>query len=206
MPIVFDDLTKPGTDEPMARCKIQIRLISNITERAYIPPSGISVTGRVHTESNAAGHWEYNLQPNSAMDPENTHYAVIEAPRNEQNTRFYRIVVPDGPGPYWVYDILVAEPDDAPVIVAGQPGADGVDGDDGAPGAQGPPGTSGGSYVHDQQVPASTWVITHSLGFYPNVTVVDTSDREVEGDLVQTSMNSMTITFSAAFGGKAYLS
>lgn len=62
------------------------------------------------------------------------------------------------------------------------------------------------AYVHTQGIAASTWVITHNLGFYPNVTVIDSSGSEVEGDIVYTSSNVVTITFSAAFGGVAYLS
>jgi hypothetical protein len=215
MPIVYDTVTHPETGAPQARAKIQIRLISNITERAYNPSEGISVTGRSYIETDGNGYWQKDLQPNELLEPENTHYMVIEAPRAEPNSRFYRIRVPDGPGPYWVRDILVAEPDDAPLIVGGEQGPpgppgpegpEGPEGPQGEPGEQGPPGSGSASYVHDQQVPAAVWDITHDLGFYPAVSVVDTSNSEVEGDLEYIDVNSVRVSFSTPFGGKAYLS
>lgn len=65
---------------------------------------------------------------------------------------------------------------------------------------------TGGSYIHTQSVSASTWVVTHNLGFYPAVTVVDSGENVVIGDVTYTSVNSLSISFTAAFGGKAYLS
>jgi hypothetical protein len=67
-------------------------------------------------------------------------------------------------------------------------------------------GTGASSYVHNQGVTSSVWIITHGLGYYPNVMVFDSANTEVEGDVTQTSPGIMTITFSAAFTGTAYLS
>lgn len=68
-------------------------------------------------------------------------------------------------------------------------------------------GGSGGSfYIHNQASPLSSWSITHNLGYYPNVTVVDSSNRAVLGEVVYTDPNTLSVQFSAAFGGKAYLS
>lgn len=61
-------------------------------------------------------------------------------------------------------------------------------------------------YTHDQQSPATTWSITHNLGFRPNVSVVDTSENQCLGDITYTSDNALTVTFLQSFGGKAYLS
>jgi len=44
------------------------------------------------------------------------------------------------------------------------------------------------------------------LSFYPNVTVVDSSGREVFGELSYPNATTVQVTFSAAFGGEAYLS
>src|SRR5213075_3591459 len=44
------------------------------------------------------------------------------------------------------------------------------------------------SYRHIQTVPAAMWTIVHNLGFYPNVSVVDSSGREVVGEINYTSM------------------
>jgi UDP-3-O-[3-hydroxymyristoyl] glucosamine N-acyltransferase len=62
------------------------------------------------------------------------------------------------------------------------------------------------SYTHDQAVPAATWTIKHNLGYHPNVTVVDSSDRVVIGDVTYVDENTVIATFAASFGGKAYLS
>jgi len=65
---------------------------------------------------------------------------------------------------------------------------------------------TGGSYTHNQNTSASTWSVTHNLGFYPAVTVVDSGENVVIGDVTYTSVNSLSISFTASFGGKAYLS
>lgn len=73
-------------------------------------------------------------------------------------------------------------------------------------GAAGPagPGTVV-AYVHTQSGASTLWTITHNLGFYPQVATFDATSQ-IEGDIVQTSINSLTVTFSAAVSGKAYLS
>jgi hypothetical protein len=62
------------------------------------------------------------------------------------------------------------------------------------------------SYTHNQGVPAATWSVAHNLGFYPNVTVVDSSGSSVIGDVQYTDSNNLIITFSGGFSGYAYLS
>lgn len=64
----------------------------------------------------------------------------------------------------------------------------------------------GGTYAHTQNTPASTWTITHSLGFYPNVTVSDSAGTILEGQIEYPNVTTVVLTFSAAFSGKAYLS
>lgn len=91
----------------------------------------------------------------------------------------------------------------ARVVTVGVPGADGAQGVPGPPGA---PGSAPQAYVHNQIAPASTWVIVHNLGFRPNVNVYDSGGTNVEGEIAQDSTNQMTLTFSAAFAGVAYLS
>lgn len=61
------------------------------------------------------------------------------------------------------------------------------------------------NYVHDQQVASITWVITHNMNKYPAVNIVDTANDEVVGDVKYNSLNQITISFTAAFSGKAYL-
>lgn len=60
-------------------------------------------------------------------------------------------------------------------------------------------------FVHTQSVATSTWPITHNLEKYPSVTVVDFQDRVIVGNIQYTSNNELTLTFSSAFSGKAYL-
>ena len=62
------------------------------------------------------------------------------------------------------------------------------------------------SYDHTQGSASDTWVINHNLGFKPNVTVVDSAGTIYEGEITYTNSNSLTVSFSAAFSGKAYLS
>lgn len=60
-------------------------------------------------------------------------------------------------------------------------------------------------YQHEQMVAADTWPVTHNLGKYPSVTVVDSGGNTVIGDVQYVDDNSVVITFSAAFSGVAYL-
>jgi hypothetical protein len=62
------------------------------------------------------------------------------------------------------------------------------------------------AYYHTQGTSSAVWVITHNLGWYPNVTVQDSGGSIVEGEIAYTSTMALTITFTGAFSGKAYLS
>lgn len=60
-------------------------------------------------------------------------------------------------------------------------------------------------HVHTQNSPSTTWTITHALGGKPQVTVVDTGDNVVHGDVQYLSNTQIICSFSAAFAGLAYL-
>lgn len=60
-------------------------------------------------------------------------------------------------------------------------------------------------FTYTQNVASDTWNVTHNLGKRPSVTVVDSGDSVVIGDISYTNSNELTITFSSAFSGKAYL-
>lgn len=62
------------------------------------------------------------------------------------------------------------------------------------------------AYHHTQGTSSATWVINHQLGWYPNVTIQDSGGSIVEGEITYTSVNSLTVTFTGAFSGNAYLS
>lgn len=72
-------------------------------------------------------------------------------------------------------------------------------------------GGSGGSgggdkyFVYDQAIPSNTWEIHHNLGKHPSVSVVDSAGDLVEGDCNYLDNNSLILTFSGAFSGKAFL-
>jgi hypothetical protein len=76
----------------------------------------------------------------------------------------------------------------------------------GPPGPQGPPGPAGGTYRHVQANASAQWTIQHNLGFYPAVTLVDSTGREFVAELTFPDMNTAVATLSAATGGEAYCS
>lgn len=83
-----------------------------------------------------------------------------------------------------------------------------VEGDTASGGEGGNPETGGGGdkhYVHKQNEASATWVIKHDLNKFPSVTIVDTSETIVYGDVTYESTSEIKVTFTAAFGGKAYL-
>lgn len=61
-------------------------------------------------------------------------------------------------------------------------------------------------HVHEQVAPAATWVIEHNLDKYPAVSIVDSGNNVVIGDIVQVSRNRVDLKFSSAFSGRALLS
>jgi hypothetical protein len=62
------------------------------------------------------------------------------------------------------------------------------------------------AFHYTQNIPSNTWTIVHNLNFYPNVTVVDSAGTNVEGEIHYTDSNNLTILFTSAFSGSAYLS
>ena len=66
---------------------------------------------------------------------------------------------------------------------------------------------SGGAvtFTFNQTIPATTWTISHNLGKFPSVTVIDSANTVVIGSYVYIDNNNITLNFSAAFAGKAYL-
>jgi hypothetical protein len=50
------------------------------------------------------------------------------------------------------------------------------------------------------------WIINHLLGYHPNVTVLDSAGNEWDGEIAHLDTDTLSITFTSAFGGTAYLS
>lgn len=61
------------------------------------------------------------------------------------------------------------------------------------------------NYVYTQASPSSVWVITHNLNKYGSITIVDSADNVVYGEVFYNSLNQVTLTFAGAFSGKAFI-
>jgi hypothetical protein len=59
--------------------------------------------------------------------------------------------------------------------------------------------------VFTQETPSETWVVVHNMNCFPIVVVVGNSGTVTEGDISYDSANQITLTFSAALTGTAYL-
>jgi hypothetical protein len=97
------------------------------------------------------------------------------------------------------------------VVVTGSTsgsGPAGPPGPTGPTGATGPAGTGAGQTLTWNQASAATvWTIPHNLGYYPNVTAVDSAGTEIfPGTVKYISATTVELDFSAAVGGSAYLS
>jgi hypothetical protein len=57
-----------------------------------------------------------------------------------------------------------------------------------------------------QPTAAGTWTINHTLGFRPNVSVVDTFGNLVIAEVLYNSDTQITLSFTPAMAGEAYLS
>lgn len=71
-----------------------------------------------------------------------------------------------------------------------------------------PPEPGNGSdanYLHVQNTPTTAWHVTHNLGKYPSVSIIDSGGTVVEGLVLHNSVNDCTITFALAFAGSAAL-
>lgn len=80
------------------------------------------------------------------------------------------------------------------------------DGLQGPAGPPGPPGPAGGeTYVHTQSASATTWTISHNLSRYPSITVVDSAGTVVIGAAHYVDTNTVELSFSSPFQGKAFL-
>lgn len=56
-----------------------------------------------------------------------------------------------------------------------------------------------------QSTPTGVWLITHSLGYSPQVTLRDFSGNPLFGQITVINTNTIEITFTSLVSGKAYL-
>ena len=60
-------------------------------------------------------------------------------------------------------------------------------------------------YVEDFSSATDTWVINHNLGKYPSVSTVDSAGSIINGAITYNNENKITVVFTSATSGKAYL-
>ena len=68
-----------------------------------------------------------------------------------------------------------------------------------------PFGVEGYEYTFNQSAAASTWIITHNLGRFPSVSTVDSAGSIINGAITYDNENQITVVFTSATSGKAYL-
>lgn len=129
------------------------------------------------------GWVERSLDPSSTYDPVPSEFYQVEGDIDELNTH---PPYPHISGFWMVWNLKTHEYELSDIPV---PTVSGVD----------------KTYVHTQNIAASTWVIKHDLYKYPSVSVVDSAENQVVGEVAYDSLNSLTITFAAPFSGRAYL-
>lgn len=60
-------------------------------------------------------------------------------------------------------------------------------------------------HIYTQALPSDRWVINHSLGGHPSVTVVDSASTMVIGEVSYVSTSQVVVEFTSPFSGLAYL-
>lgn len=61
-------------------------------------------------------------------------------------------------------------------------------------------------FVHVQDVPGTEWIVHHNLGYFPSVSLVDTSGDVITSDIVYVDANTLRVELVYSVGGKAYCS
>lgn len=59
------------------------------------------------------------------------------------------------------------------------------------------------NYVFTQASASDTWLVTHNLGKFPSVTVIDSGDRVLIPDVIYDDLNNVRVGFAAPTSGKA---
>lgn len=106
--------------------------------------------------------------------------------------------------------VVVGDLSPVPVVAVGLQGPRGATGDTGSTGATGDTGAQGipgvaETFTHDQNVASATWTIVHNLGAFLPVTVIDSANETVEGNVHYVDINTVILSFAAPFGGTAYV-
>jgi hypothetical protein len=91
---------------------------------------------------------------------------------------------------------------------SGPEGPQGTPGTPGSPGPPGPPGPAGSgndlNFVYTQLSPSASWSVTHNLGNFVSVEVVDSGGSTIIPDVHYVDTNHVNLLFGSATSGKAY--
>lgn len=99
--------------------------------------------------------------------------------------------------------LVVAEPAVVEVVTAATQGPTGAQGPDGDAGPQGPPGADGvGDATFRQSFSSATSVVViHNLGKYPDVVFQDTAGTPYEVEIIYDSLNQLTANWNIPITG-----
>lgn len=64
---------------------------------------------------------------------------------------------------------------------------------------------SDSTYVHEQIIPSTSWLVTHNLNKYPSVTIIGTDGIPILTDFEYVSVYQVRVNFSSNQIGKAIL-
>lgn len=179
------------------------------SSRIVDPYDSVILSGPLTVSLDAEGKFSVALPctDNILLQPVNWHYEVRTRTGGTKPTTI-RIYLPleDGSD----IDISILGSANSITTPSGPTGVTttqrGPAGPQGLQGIQGPTGSSAETYVHNQGSPSDTWTINHNLGYFPNVSVVDSAGTVVEGDTAWPNAYTIVVSFESAFSGKAYLS
>lgn len=95
---------------------VRVRLVDDVTGlivAAHAGPGGVSAGGDLSMRADLSGEWSATLAANDLITPAGTRYIVDVRPRVGYPYR-HSFVVPDGPGPYTVAELVSGEVDPDP--------------------------------------------------------------------------------------------
>lgn len=62
-----------------------------------------------------------------------------------------------------------------------------------------------GGYIHNQSSSELEWTINHNMNKNPSVTIVDSANTSVVGEVEYLDKNALVVRFKSPFKGKAFL-
>jgi hypothetical protein len=118
MPVVQETVLDPA-GRPAREVQIDLLLVASEDASGNAPGYGSSATailGRWRTWTDADGAWSADLLANSAITPANTYYTLHRKGRGVVSDE--ALVVPNGPGPYGVNEVLTVAPTALPFFLS----------------------------------------------------------------------------------------